>query len=608
MRRAANAGNAEKAEELASRLGNYAIPSYVDYYLIKSHIKYASQSEIDSFRARYPGTAIADRLLNDWLLELGKNGNWDEFNRQYPQFFLKDDTQLKCYDLTYKSMRGLNVANEAREILTDPTKYGEGCPRLIGALRNSGQFNDEDVWAQIRLAAEVNRLRTAENIAIQSGINAPVSRALSKPSSILSGEPDSGRTAHELTILAIGRVARKDHKEAASYIRRYVSGRFTTQEESNAWAQVALPASLVFAPESVDYWNRARYATLSNDAHEWKARTALRMGYWKSLRQTIEAMPAQLRETPTWIYWRARALSYEGDDQKADALYQSIADQFNFYGQLSREELGEKITIPPRANPPSYDEVSAMSHNAGFARAFKFYDLGLHFEGNREWNWELRKMSSDNELLAAAEYARHSNVLDRMVNTSDRTKTQFDFLQRFPSPYIDLMRESTSELGLEMAWVYGLIRQESRFVRLARSSAGAAGLMQVMPKTAKWVAKKIGMDDFRPGDVNDPRTNIKLGTSYLDMVYRDLDNSQVLASAGYNAGPKRPSLWRSRLHRSVEGAVFAEIIPFNETRTYVKNVMSNATYYAALYSNRPQSLKARMGTIHPTGNRSTNLP
>ena len=191
------------------------------------------------------------------------------------------------------------------------------------------------------------------------------------------------------------------------------------------------------------------------------------------------------------------------------------------------------------------------------------------------------------------------NLLDRMVNTSDRTKKEVDFNQRFPTPFKENMKVATNQLGLDMAWTYGLIRQESRFVMKAQSSVGASGLMQVMPATAKYVAKKIGLADYHHGKINSVDTNILLGTNYLNMVLNDLGGSQVLATAAYNAGPRRPKAWRSTLSRTVDGAIFAETIPFTETRDYVKNVMSNATYYAALFENQPQSLKQRLGRIYP---------
>ena len=181
-------------------------------------------------------------------------------------------------------------------------------------------------------------------------------------------------------------------------------------------------------------------------------------------------------------------------------------------------------------------------------------------------------------------------------------------MQRYIAPFEGRVSAQARSIGLDPAWVYGLIRQESRFVMNARSSVGASGLMQIMPGTARYVARKIGMQNFTPASVNDFDTNTILGTNYLNMVLQDLNGSQVLASAGYNAGPRRPHTWRGTLSHPVEGAIFAETIPFTETRLYVKHVLSNAVYYSGLFTGQPQSLKSRLGTIVPQSNESTDLP
>ena len=142
-----------------------------------------------------------------------------------------------------------------------------------------------------------------------------------------------------------------------------------------------------------------------------------------------------------------------------------------------------------------------------------------------------------------------------------------------------------ADLGLDPAYVYGLIRQESRFITDARSHVGASGLMQVMPATARWTAKKIGLP-FTPGMINDRDINLRIGTGYLKLVLDDFDGSQLLAAAAYNAGPSRPRRWREG--PVVEPAIWAENIPFCETRDYVKKVLSNATVYAALLAGRVQ--------------------
>jgi soluble lytic murein transglycosylase len=470
---------------------------------------------------------------------------------------------------------------------------------LLTALAETGQFDENDLWEQIRLAAEVNNLTLARQLTalVDLTMVEKVAIAVNQPALTVAYGPGNGRAAHEAYLIALGRLAKTSPEQAA----RTLSGNgaaLTQQEQAQAWAQVALPASLSLAPEALNYWRRSNGARLSLEGYQWRARAALRAGDWNQVAAAIDAMPAKLRDDATWVYWSARALKAQGQNETAQKMFASIADQTNFYGQLAMEETGRKITIPASAAKAAPAEVAAMAMNAGLRRALKFFQMNLRFEGTREWNWELRKMS-ERQHLAAAEFARQNNVLDRMVNTSDRTKTEVDFEQRFPAPFRDIMRVNTQRLGIDMAWVYGLIRQESRFLMDARSHVGASGLMQIMPATAKWVANKIGFGDFAPGRVNDIDTNILLGTNYLNIVLSDLDGSQALATAAYNAGPGRPRAWRATLPGAVEGAIFAETIPFSETRGYVKNVLSNATYYAALFDGQPQSLKARLGTVAP---------
>jgi soluble lytic murein transglycosylase len=607
LRDASKRDNAEKSSELAARLTDYPIPSYVDYYQLKPRIRNAPVAEIRDYLARYDGSAIADRLRNDWLLELGRAGDWNTFDEQYRLFALDDDTQLKCYALMSQANKGQDVAEAARVLLVSPKDYGEACQVLIATLAERGQFSINDLWLQIRLAAEYNVPAIVRSTALLA--NAPenlVRSAMDKPGLVLARGAGSERAAQEAFLIALGRLAKTNPAQAVSALER-AAGQLSPRMQALGWAQIALQNTLKLAPEALDQWRKAGDAPLTLEGHQWKVRAALRAGDWELVKTAIDAMPPALRADPTWIYWLGRALREQGKQEKAQQLFQSISNQNSFYGQLALEELGQKITIPAQALPPAPEEILIASTNKGLHRALKFFEMDLRFEGTREWNWQLRRMN-DRQLLAVAEFARQSNVLDRMVMTSDRTKAEFDFTQRFPTPFGDIMHATTQPLGLDMAWVYGLIRQESRFILAARSHVGASGLMQLMPATARYVARKIGMSDFQPGLVNDINVNIALGSNYLNMVLFDLDGSQALASAAYNAGPRRSREWRSTLTHSVEGAIFAESIPFSETRGYVKNVLSNATYYAAMFENKPQSLKARLGTVAPKGFVPSELP
>ena len=311
------------------------------------------------------------------------------------------------------------------------------------------------------------------------------------------------------------------------------------------------------------------------------------------VRDAVDRMSARARQDPAWTYWYGRALGVQGLDDGARAYFLRITGQPNFYGLLAAEELGAMAGIPEPFHVASEPEVAAAGANAGLARALELYRLDLRSEATREWIFTIRGMD-DAQLLAAAELARRAGVFDRAINTADRTLSAHNYKVRFLAPFKEVFDEQARIFGLEEAWVLGLVRQESRFIVNAKSSVGASGLMQLMPATARWVAKRNGLKNYSPARVAEVPINVALGTGYLKMVLDDLGHP-VLASAAYNAGPGRARRWRDA--RPLEGAIYAETIPFNETRDYVKKVMSNTMYYAQLFGGKLVPLKDRLGRI-----------
>jgi soluble lytic murein transglycosylase len=609
LRDAARSNDAARAAQLAAMIPDYPAPGYVEYFALKpqlfdsdGHARVdAPDAPVLAFLQKYDGQAIADRLRNDYLLVLGARHDWRDFDAQYARFVLNDDTQVKCYALESRAARGENVADAARALLVNPRWYGDGCVDLITALAINQQFSAADVWQQIRLAYEQNYPNTGSRMLDALGNQRPdptlFGQATDAPPLLLANGVSAAPQSHQLALLAITRMARNDPAMAAATFASLAPS-LSTPERAIGWATIAYQAALKRMPSAVDWYRLTANAPLLSDPdYEWRTRSALLAGDWTMVRWSIDQMPAALRSKPAWIYWHARALKQAGDIAQADQEFAQIAQNYDFYGQLALEELGRKITVPPRTLVTDA-EIEQASHTPGFALAQHFYDLNMRLEGNREWNWPLRKMT-DRQLLAAAEYARRIQLYDRTVNTADRTQTEHDFTLRYLAPFRDIVERDAQASGLDVEWAYGLIRQESRFIMNARSDVGASGLMQLMPGTAQLVARKIGLGPVSREQMSDLNTNILLGTSYLSMIYNQFDGSAVLATAGYNAGPGRSRAWRETLPRPVEGAIFAETIPFNETRDYVKNVLSNTVYYAALFEGRPQSLKARLGYIAP---------
>lgn len=591
LRQAALTNKAERVSQLAAKLQHYPEQAYVEYYRLRPELYDSSgniraevpDQAIQSFLMRYPKMAIADRLRNDWLLALGKRRDWTQFDQQYPQFVLDDDVQVKCYALMSKVMQMDSVAypglrSQAVALMQDPKYMGEACIDLAGALYQKGLLTRKEVKMLARWALEQKFATLARRLADNTNIDDADSDWLAR----LTSE------------------ARKDPEQAAIKLSRL--HKISSEEQGAAWGVVGqfLAKDSALRQLAVQAFKKQTAlggdSLLSPQSHIWKVRVALLEKDWAWIAQSIEAMPVALRDRdPAWTYWYAVALQERGKASAAREQFQSLSGQFDFYGLLAREAMGLRIVLPPNTLV-SEEEVAHIQNLPGFARAQKFYALDLRFEGTREWNWTLRGMT-DRELLAAAEYAQRINLLDRTVSTADRTRKEHNFSLRYVMPHRQLVTRVTHPLRLDMAWVYGLIRQESRFIARARSSVGASGLMQLMPKTAHYVARKIGLTAYTHSDIDSAETNILLGVNYLNIILHRFDDSWLLASAAYNAGPSRVKRWRAALQKNVNGAVFAEAIPFDETRTYVKNVLANATLYSALLTGQPQSLQHRLGEI-----------
>ncbi|MBX9849145.1 MAG: lytic transglycosylase domain-containing protein [Rhodocyclaceae bacterium] len=602
-------GNRVKLARALDGLQTHDLRVWAEYYQLRQQMD-ENPAGIPDFLAMQSGSLPAERLRSDWIKSLGKRGRWDEVAREYP-LMVQPDQETQCYGLQARLQQDDAAAlGEARPLWFGTADLVDACRPLMDALVTRRMLNDDDVWERVRRMLESKKPKQALQAArYLPDAQMPDPRAIDaisdNPMRFLARLPNKyfeearkDRGQRETLLFAIARIAANDPASAADQFEKFADN-FPAAERAYGWGQIALQAARRHMPDTLSWFARTEATTLSEEQLAWWVRAALRANNWVTVRRAIARMPAALANQPDWVYWQARALATQGHRAEAAALYQRIAGQPNFYGSLASEELGQPISAPPRAAPVTPQELGEAMANEGLRRALALLRLDVRLEGVREWNWSLRGMT-DRQLLAAAELARRNDVYDRAISAADRTQVQHDYAVRYLAPYRDKVEPKARELALDPGWVYGLMRQESRFVIQARSTVGAQGLMQVMPATASWVAKKIGLADYHPKRAMDIDTNVILGTNYMRMVLDGLDNHPVLASAAYNAGPGRAKRWRADV--PLEGAIYAESIPFSETRDYVKKVMSNTVFYNALFENKPQSLKSRLGVIRPRGN------
>jgi soluble lytic murein transglycosylase len=610
MSQAFKKGDKNRLSALLPQTRGHVLEPLAAYWEMRTRLDNAPESEIRSFLSTYAGSYYEDRLRTDWLLQLGKRRDWANFTAEYPRYRMRDDREVRCYALATEAMNSkANVAEEAKRLWYALREADDGCTYVAEHLHSGKQINGLDLWRKARLAMDANRPRPA-----QAAVDIEAPR-LSEQVALIHADPERyldkriiaiTKSRKELAVLALIRLAANQPDKAAELLDRHWSIQLSAEERNWTWGVIGKQAAQKLQDNASSYFAKVQKdSDLNDDLLGWKVRAALRMGQWRQVLTATQAMSPESQKDPAWVYWRARALTATAQDNaqklEAQALLRSIASVRGFYEQLALEELGQAITLPERPLALTPQEKAAALINPGLQRALYAIALGLRPEGNREWNYSTNLHTpggmNDRELLAAADLACQRQVWDRCINTSDRTKDALDFDQRFPMPLREVVVRRAGDIKLDPAYVYGLIRQESRFVMDARSHVGASGLMQVMPATAKWTAKKIGLTHFTPDQITDREVNVAIGTGYLKLVLDDFEGSMPLATAAYNAGPGRSRTWRNG--PVLEAAIWTENIPFQETRDYVKKVLSNTTNYAAVLTRQPQSLKARLGSIGP---------
>jgi soluble lytic murein transglycosylase len=601
-------GDKAKLAQLLPQARGHVLEPQAIYWDIKSRLEQASAPEVQDALQRMAGTYHEDRLRNDWLLLLGQRRDWISFAAEYPHYRMNDDREVRCYARLIEHTQGQDVADEVRRNWYGLRDAEEGCTSAAQALYDSKKFSSADVWRKARTSIEINRARAATSaVDIVAPEFAPlVTDINANPAKFLASKGASARK--QLVTLALIKMATNDYETTAHALQSKWAATLAPEQASWVWGVLGKQAALKQDSQANGYYARANNEYLNDDLLGWKVRAALRSGsgtkQWAVVLDTVNAMSDEARKDPTFVYWKGRALKANGakgsaEQAEAQILMESIASPKGFYEMLAMEELGQPITAPARPAAPTVPEKEAARLNAGLNRALYAITIGL-----REWNYSTNLHTkggmAERELLAAADFACQHEVWDRCINTSERTKESIDTAQRFPMPFKDQVLQRCHSTGVDPAYVYGLIRQESRFIMDARSGVGASGLMQVMPATARWTAKKIGLEGFTAEQINNRETNITIGTAYLKLALDDFAGSMPLAAAAYNAGPNRPRVWRGQAGgATIEAAAWAENVPFAETRDYVKKVLSNTTMYAAILTGQPQSLKARLGTVGP---------
>ncbi|MEO8344854.1 MAG: transglycosylase SLT domain-containing protein [Betaproteobacteria bacterium] len=589
---------------LSRKLNGHILLPYVEYWRLKLAIDDASPDAVRDFLARYPDTPLAEKLRVDWLKSLARKADWNRFALDYPPPS-GEDVELACYGIQYRRQRdGDAVLADAKPLWFSGQTTPDACEPLFAVLIGHGDLTAADRVARFRLASEAGNVKLAQAIAADvPGKERIVGREF-LPNRDFQRALDGGAFAfstgagREVALYTLERVARSDASAARP---AWVKWRDKLPEAERKYgnARLAYHAARQLNASANDWFREAGDAPLAPEMQAWRARAALRALAWSDVLAAIDGMTESQRNEAAWRYWKGRALVAKGRGVEAKPLFETLAAETHYYGVLAAESLGRRFE-PPKSEPllSTMDALNTFGAQPAVQRVVKLTHLDLKPEARREWLFVVRGQS-DETLLLAADYARRVALYDRAVNTAERTTARHDYSLRYLAPFRTEFDAASRNQDVDVALLYGIARQESRFSPDIVSSAGAVGLMQLMPGTAKWVANQLGRKDYRAAAIGDVELNTNFGAYYFKYWLERLDRMPALAAAAYNAGPGRAQAWRPPA--ALEGAIWVETIPFNETRDYVKKVLANSMFYAQAFGGSPQSLTARLGQVAPRG-------
>jgi soluble lytic murein transglycosylase len=597
-------GETRRYRALKSTLQEYPLYPYLEFQELKQNLASKRASEIADFLERYPNTPLAGQLRNAWLDHLASRSRW----KGYLDFYqLPANTKRHCHYLQALLKTGEVAAalDEVEPLWLHGRSQPKACDPVFQAWRKAGRLSPELVWQRIGLAMDNHQTQLATYL----GRFLPKQERKWLDTWLrMHRHPNELATTTQLNIPSplqekilvhgIKQLARRDSEQARSnWFRLSKLHAFSTALQERAARALTLAMIKEDHPNLLEFLDTVQPSPENTQLAEIRLRAALSQHDWARVLRWIGELPEELREKESWRYWRARALGERGEDPgAAKQLLQELAQERSYYGFLAADQLGTSYNLAHEPLTVDESRLSDLAADPGLNRARELFLLGRMIPARREWAGAVRDFDRES-LKAAAKLAYDWNWYARSIFALARAEFWHDLELRFPLEHREYIDTKTNKHNLDIAWVFAVIRQESAFVRDAHSHAGALGLMQLMPRTARSEARRLKRR--RPGrqDLLEPTTNIELGTAHLARVMDNVNQNQVLATAAYNAGLHRVRSWLPE--DKVAADVWVETVPFSETRRYLKRVLSYKVIYQKRLGLEPRRIKESMPQIEP---------
>ncbi|MGH1469927.1 MAG: transglycosylase SLT domain-containing protein [Cellvibrionaceae bacterium] len=588
---ALNSGRKSDFKKSLAKLDGYPLKPYAEYSELKRRLSSLPYQDIDTFLDDNENSALGDQLARKWLLKLAKRRHWHDYQTYYESTSIgKNNAELSCYYLRSKVNTGDKTALEKVEPLWNVGRsQPNACDPIFKQWMTQGYLTPQIAWQRFSKAIG------AKNRSLAQYVTKKMPPAMQKLATLyleVDRNPEKLKNSHrfnqqspemhEIILHGIKRYARRSPEKALIQWESYNASHYLPSEERDKTreyliTQLAKKGHLDEAEKLL-----AKTSKVANkELTDWLARDALKTQDWKRLYKTLSLFDQAEQNSQRWLYWRARTMEElnisDPNYPNPETIYASLALTRSFYGFMSADKLGREYTLVDRPVASPNALLLKVANQPSMLRARELLVLGSLRNARREW-WYATRHLEKTELLAAGQLAEQWGWHKKSIQSLIQARHWDDLQLRFPLAYEQEMRVAAKKTKIDPTLLFAIARQESAFAADARSPAGAMGLMQLMPATAKQTAKKIGVR-HTTRDLVKPSHNINLGSRYLDELLQQFNGNRILAAAAYNAGPSRVKRWLKNSGPEMPYDVWIETIPFRETRGYVQNVLSFSVIY-----------------------------
>ena len=565
-------------------------------------------TEIEKFLDQNDTLRPARELRYRLALHLAREERFAEYLEIYRRWYrdLAID-KLDCLALHAEILNGGRdiVAARGRKLWLIGRSQAEECDPVFDYLRGAGILDEELYRERFELAVAEQEFSLARYLArsLDEKYLDEANRWLSARDTaqefLQAAEPRDDPTYRKQLIYAIERLTYADAGHASEYWQSLRSRYgFSALQDAGISRHIALWLARQHRPEAYRALLDLPHASVDVEVGRWLARSALRQRAWPELVSAIVDMPDDERQTSEWQYWLAVARKEMGQEEEALASFMQLAGERSYYGFLAADEVGNDYSWAHAAIIEDDAILARLAENPALIRARELYYVGLDSQGRAEWDDAVSMLQAEDKAQAAL-LAHRWNWHSRAIATAASVDVYDDLEIRYPLPYRTQFEAYAESADIPHSWAYGVARSESLFMADIRSIAGAVGVMQLMPETGRRTAAEMSLPYSGLNTLTDPDSNIRLGIFYLGKMLQRFGKNPVLATAAYNAGPLTVEKWLPEFER-LDARIWIENIPFNETRSYVRRVLSTDAIFHWRLTGETRRLSERLATIDPS--------